>query len=151
MSKKVKLALFAVVIILVAGSLILGLSDDGSAENTKIINGYYDCYENGFAVPGDALYYCEYYYDTDVSKHISKTYSLVTENNYHEVEFYLNNFKERFLTDSDKEKKDFLDTLNQGDYYYLESGCSSEINENHFLLYYYDCESKTVYYMFRCQ
>ncbi|MEE1320932.1 MAG: hypothetical protein UHM85_05285 [Acutalibacteraceae bacterium] len=122
-----------------------------SDNDTKIISGYYDCNENGFAVPGDALYYSEYYYDTDVLEKISKSYNLVTAENKSEVEFYLKVFKEKYMYDTFTGNKDFLNRIDEGDFYNIESGCSNEVNKGHFLLYFFDQDSKTVYYMFRCQ
>lgn len=124
---------------------------DASYYDSLLVSGFYDCNENGFAVPGDALHYSEYYYENDVSSELSESYQLVTNENIEEAEHYLRIFKYRYLSDSFGGDKAFTDKLNEGDYFHIKSGCSDEVNDGHFLLHFYDKESKTIYYMWRCQ
>ena len=131
--------------------LYCNLFHDASDHDERIASGFYSCEENNKAVPGDAVCYCEYYYEADIVDEIEKNYTLIEENNFDIVKKYMNRFEAKFLYDSDKGKKDFIDNLNEGDYYHLKSGCSNEVDENHFKLYFYDKETRTIYSMWRCQ
>ncbi len=124
---------------------------DVSDHDERIVSGFYSCEENNKAVPGDAICYCEYYYEADIADEIKEKYISVNEENSDEVKKYMKRFESRFLFDSDKGKKDFMKNLNEGDYYFLKSGCSNEVDENHFKLYFYDKETHTIYSMWRCQ
>lgn len=135
----------------VAYGIYNSLFSDTSDYNEKIVSGFYDCEENEKVVPGDAICYSEYYYENDIASQIEENYTAVTDDNIDVVKQFTERFKDKFLYDTDKGKKDFIEKLNTGDYYFMDTGCSSELNENHFRLYYYDSESFTIYYMWRCQ
>ena len=152
MKKHKKIIIFVLIVACFAGyRAYIKSTRDASYYDSLLVSGFYDCNENEFTVPGDALHYSEYYYENGVSDELSESYSLVTSENRNEVETYLRTFRNRYLSDSFSGDKKFLSKLNEGDYYHIKSGCSAEINEEHFLLHFYDKESKTIYYMFRCQ
>lgn len=152
LSKKSKVIVIALILVsLLAYRAYIKSTRDASYYDSLLVSGFYDCNENGFAVPGDALYYSEYYYEKDVSSELSESYQIVTNENIEESEHYLRIFKLRYLSDSYIGDKEFLEKLNEGDYYHIKSGCSGAVDEGHFLLHFYDKESKTIYYMWRCQ
>ncbi|MBQ3136579.1 MAG: hypothetical protein IJB74_03765 [Clostridia bacterium] len=149
---KLKKIIIAILLIFFIGGICFIFSSEEEArEDVKIIGGFYDSAVNEKVVPGDAICYSEYYYNTNISKDISSTYLSVDSENIAEVRKYMERFEDRFLYSTDKGKKDFTENLDEGDYYFLDSGCSSELSENHFKLYYYDSEAYTLYYMWRCQ
>lgn len=153
--KKIKYSKI-IIIILVLASVIgyrtyVNSQRDASYYDSNIVTEFTDCNEYKMVVPGDALYYCEYYYGVDVAEMLSENYKLITSDNKSEVEFYLQYFKNRYLSESMMGNKNFFSVINEGDFYALRSGCSNEINEGHFLLHFYDKESKTIYKMWRCQ
>lgn len=150
--KRYKIIIVLLIIFVLTGCKIYVNSQrDASYYDSNVVGDFIDCNEYKMAVPGDALYYCEYYYSDDVSEFLSENYRVVTSDDIHEAEFYLNHFKTRYLSESMTGNKDFLSAINEGDFYALRSGCSNEVNEGHFLLHFYDKESKTIYKMWRCQ
>lgn len=157
--KHIIIAVFVSVAVIIGGfiayvvgyEIYCSLFHDASDHDERIASGFYSCEENNKAVPGDAVCYSEYYYEADVADEIKEKYKLVNEENIDEAKKYMKRFESKFLFDSDKGKKDFMKNLNEGDYYHLKSGCSNDINENHFKLYFYDKETHTIYCMWRCQ
>ena len=149
---KLKKILIAVLIIFLIGSIVYVFSsEEENISDIKIAQGYYDCAVNEKVVPGDAICYSEYYYNADISNDIKGTYLSVNAENISEIKHYMERFEDRFLYDTDKGNKDFSEKLNEGDLFFLDSGCSKELSDNDFKLYYYDIESYTLYYMWRCQ
>ncbi len=149
---KLKRIIIVILLILFIGSVYFVFSsEEENMDDVKIVSGFHHSAVNEKVVPGDAVCYSEYYYDSDVSAEIKDTYSSVNSENMVEIEKYMGKFEDDFLYSEDKGYKDFLEKLNEGDYYFLASGCSSELSENHFMLYFYDSESHTLYYMLRCQ
>ena len=150
--KYVKIIIVLLFISCIVGYKIYAASQrDASYYDSNIISRYIDCNENKIAVPGDALYYCEYYYDEDISDNLSENYKLITKENKSEAEAYLKIFNEKYMYEDFKGNKNFLAEINEGDFCALRSGCSNEISDGHFLLHFYDKESKTIYKMWRCQ
>lgn len=149
--KKIAVIIVLILISLFAYRIYINSTRDASYYDSLLVSGFYDFNENEFAVPGDALHYSEYYYENDVSSKLSESYQIVTNENIGEAEHYLRIFKLRYLSDSFSGDKAFFDKLNEGDYFHIKSGCSGAVDEGHFLLHFYDKESKTIYYMWRCQ
>lgn len=151
-SKHVKIIIIVLIVVCIIGyKFHINSQRDASYYDSNILSGYIDCNENKIAVPGDALYYCEYYYDEDISDKFSENYKLITAKNISKAETYLKIFNQKYLYDDFNGNKNFLGKINEGDYYALRSGCSNEVSEGHFLLHFYDKESKTIYKMWRCQ
>ncbi len=149
---KLKKIITAILLILFLSSISFVFSSEEEIyEDEKIVSGFYDSAINEKMVPGDAICYSEYYYNSDVSSQLESAYLSVNTENIPEIKRYMEKFEDDFLYSEDKGDKDFLQKLNEGDCYYLNSGCSGELSENHFKLYYYDSESYTLYYMWRCQ
>ncbi len=149
---KIKKIIIAILLILFLGSIyFVFFSEEEQTEDIKIVSGFYDSAVNEKVVPGDAVCYSEYYYNSDVTQEIKNTYLAVNSENMAEIKDYMEKFEDDFLYSEDKGNKDFLEKLNEGDFYFLHSGCSKGLSENDFELYYYDSESYTVYYMWRCQ
>lgn len=149
---KLKKIIISILLILFVGSIYFVFSsEEGNIDDAKIVSGFYDCEENEKVVPGDAICYSEYYYKNDIASQIKENYTAVTEESIATVKQYMNHFEGKFLYDTDKGNKDFVSRLTTDDYYFIDTGCSSELSENHFRLYYYDSESFTIYYMWRCQ
>ncbi|MBR6568805.1 MAG: hypothetical protein IKK60_09180 [Clostridia bacterium] len=149
---KLKKILITVLIIFLIGSIVYVFSsEEENISDIKIAQGYYDCAVNEKVVPGDAICYSEYYYNADISNDIKGMYLSVNAENISEIKHYMEKFEDEYLYSEDKGNKDFSEKLNEGDYYFLDSGCSSELSDNHFKLYHYDIESYTLYYMWRCQ
>ena len=149
---KIKKIIIAILLIIFLGSVYFVFSsEEEDISDVKIVSGFYDSAVNEKVVPGDAVCYSEYYYNTDITDEISDAYLSVNNENMAEIKNYMEKFEDDFLYDSDKGNKDFSEKLNEGDFYFLHSGCSEELSENHFKLYYYDIETYTLYYMWRCQ
>ncbi len=148
---KLKKIIIILISIFIAFGICNSLFQDTADYTEKIISGFYDCEENEKVVPGDAICYSEYYYEKDIVNQIKDNYTVITEENIDTVKQYMNRFKDKFLYDTDRGNKDFIESLTTDDYYFIDTGCSSELSENHFRLYYYDSESFTIYYMWRCQ
>lgn len=149
---KLKKILITVLIIFLIGSIVYVFSsEEENISDTKIPQGYYDCAVNEKMVPGDAICYSEYYYESDVSTELESSFISVNAENISQIKHYMERFEDDFLYSDDKGNKAFLDKLNEGDLYFLDSGCSKELSDNDFKLYYYDLESYNLYYMWRCQ
>ena len=152
MKKYYRIAIIALVMVCFIGCrAYINSTRDASYYDSLLVSGFYDCSENGFAVPGDALHYSEYYYENDVSSELSESYQIVTNENIEEAKHYLGIFQLRYLSDSFGGDKAFFAKLNEGDFFHIKSGCSGAVDEGHFLLHFYDKESKTIYYMWRCE
>lgn len=152
MKKYYRIAIIGLVMVCFIGyRAYINSTRDASYYDSLLVSDFYDCSENGFAVPGDALHYSEYYYENDVSSELSESYQIVTNENIEEAKHYLGIFQLRYLSDSFSGDKAFFDKLNEGDFFHIKSGCSGAVDEGHFLLHFYDKESKTIYYMWRCE
>lgn len=151
-SKHVKIIIIVLIVVCIIGyKFHINSQRDASYYDSNILSGFSDCNENKIAVPGDALYYCEYYYSEDISERLTENYKTITTDNKSEADIYLKIFKDKYLYEDFTGNKNFLSVINEGDFYALRSGCSNEINKGHFLLHFYDKESKTIYKMWRCQ
>ena len=151
-SKYRKIIIVLLVIACILGyKIYISSQRDASYYDLNIAGEFIDCNEYEMAVPGDALYYCEYYYNIDLNEALSDNYKKVTKENKSELAYYLRVFNDKYLYEDMMGNKDFLSKINDGDFYALRSGCSNEVDEGHFLLHFYDKESKTIYKMWRCQ
>jgi len=148
--KKILITLLVIFISSVTLSLIPIIKDMISLFNYQdylILDGYYNKEEywdtNGFQ---DYTDYCKYYYNENTFFSENTSYKRVSITDIKTLKSYFNNFYNWMNIDNRLNEYDFqTEVISSTDYYYIENKNPS--NFDSYTIYYYDTESKILYYI----
>lgn len=128
-----------------------------SIEDKAIINGYYDKAEHYDSDSfQDYTDYCKYFYNEKYDDKFknNKLYLQVSEWDISNIISYFENFKEMMSSSDRSDEYDFSESnITQGDYVYIKTKEGEKIGDSYYdkfdnyIVYFYDLEQHTLYYI----
>lgn len=146
--KKFLLVVFAVIVLLISGSVIYNYAIPDYVKWDEIPKGYTDCDGRSYAGKDLDEYYVYYYTEEQIETfETSDLYKKVDDSNIEELTAVVKKFDEH------SDVKNFADTVSNGDCfiltYYNSDGDEVEYSDEHYCLYFFDIDSQKLHYLYQ--